>query len=143
MFVERISLWNTLSKLWTAAPAPISFETNHPQSVRLVGNELKAQGSIDQTNFLKLIEKGKNAYAAGVRELVVNLETVDRISNAGLFALYSLALIFDGKEPPSYSDGHSALAQMKHDLNIGVATPAIVFANASAGHEGQLAMLGY
>ena len=144
MFVEKNrSTWNLLTARLSVAQRPITFETTSPPAVRLVGNELKAIGSLDRSNTLELIDKGQRAYEKGLGNLVINLAQVEEISLAGLFGLYSLVMIFRGEKPPAYADGHSALAQMKRDMEAGVFSSAVVFKNVSARHEEQLALLGY
>ncbi|MEM8861473.1 MAG: hypothetical protein AAGD96_24385, partial [Chloroflexota bacterium] len=97
-----------------------------------VKNFLRPQGAIDHKNYLDVIETGKRAYAFGFKEMTLDFSQVEEISSSGLFALYSLDLIFSGQEPPAAAGGYGALRQMvNHFQSVGESS-SLHFENVSA-----------
>ena len=117
---KNSSIWTKIAESFSLSGKPITFEIKQPQTVRLAGNTIKVVGSLKGSNYLDLIEKGREATYAGMEQLTVDLAQTDQITNTGLFALYSVIKLFRGEEPPVYTDGFSALAQMKQDMQVKV-----------------------
>lgn len=130
MFFQKITFPRFFAKSQSAYQV-VEAQTAPIKGIRRVGNELRLTGSINCKNYLQLIDEGRQAYKQGAKQLVVDLEDVDETSTSGLFALYSLLLIFDGEEPPVHLGGHAALAQMSHDLKTRNRRSALRFKNAA------------
>ena len=57
---------------------------------------LHLQGDLDSSNYTDVIKQGQELFAAGTRDLVIDLEKVPFMSSAGLMALHTIALLFRG-----------------------------------------------
>ena len=55
-----------------------------------------------------VIDEGRRLYTEGARDLLLDLRSVPFMGSSGLVALHSLALIFNGKEPPDPESGWAA-----------------------------------
>lgn len=75
---------------------------------------MRLDGDLDASNFETVIDEGRRLYAEGSRDLLLDLRSVPFMGSSGLVALHSLALIFNGMEPPDPESGwsaHHAIAQ--------------------------------
>lgn len=78
---------------------------------------LQAQGELDRFTYLDLINKARELYENGQRFLIVDMSGVREIGIAGLFALYSITLLFRGEEPLDPEGGWAALYSMANHLD--------------------------
>ncbi|MBP6788239.1 MAG: STAS domain-containing protein [Candidatus Promineofilum sp.] len=85
-----------------ADPIPVQVMTLH--------------GELDASNYLDVIERVRQLYAAGARQLVIDLSDVSFLSSSGLVALHSSALVMRGDEPPSPDLGWSAFHAIASDV---------------------------
>ena len=69
---------------------------------------LRLDGDLDASNFEMVIDEGRRLYKEGARDLLLDLRSVPFMGSSGLVALHSLALIFNGKEPPDPESGWAA-----------------------------------
>ena len=65
-------------------------------------------GELDASNFQSLIDVARGLRAAGTSRLVVDMSDLTYMASSGLVALYSIALIMRGDEPPDPEGGWSA-----------------------------------
>jgi anti-anti-sigma regulatory factor len=65
-------------------------------------------GELDASNFQSLIDVGHELRASGTERLVLDLAGLTYMASSGLVALYSLALILRGEEPPDPEEGWGA-----------------------------------
>ncbi len=72
-------------------------------------------GELDASNYERLIEVIRDAYAHGARGLVLDLAKLTFMASSGLFALHSAVRIMRGETPPDPEAGWGALHQMAHD----------------------------
>jgi len=143
MFLQKIAFPKFFAKSQPTLQTIDYRSSSSAEVVRVVGNEIKITGPLDRKSYLQVIEAGRKVYKQGYKQLVINLERVKNISTPGLFALYSLLLIFQGQEPPMHIGGHAALSQMSHDLkhkNIG---SPLQFENGSAQLVSILDQVGF
>jgi anti-anti-sigma factor len=68
----------------TEKPAPVTI--------------LHLNGVLDGSNYETLIEEANKLYAAGVRDVILELSELTFISSAGLGALHRMALLFGAKK---------------------------------------------
>ena len=78
---------------------------------------LRLQGDLDGSNYLELIAAAKTAQQGGTNHLLLDLGSVPYMSSAGLVALHSSVLLFEGKQPPDPEAGWSTLKSVA--LNTG------------------------
>jgi anti-anti-sigma regulatory factor len=83
---------------------------------------MQLHGELDASNYLDVIARAKELYAAGTRHLLLDLDGLSFISSAGLMALHSIALIMKGEKPPDPEHGWSAFHAVERDLEGGKAT---------------------
>jgi anti-anti-sigma regulatory factor len=69
---------------------------------------IRLQGELDASNYLQLIARVKELYAAGSRRLLLDLSNLSFMASSGLVALHSIVLIMNGEEPPDPEYGWSA-----------------------------------
>ncbi len=73
---------------------------------------IKLEGQLDGQTYQELINKGREVYAAGWRDFLIDLAGLTYISSAGLVALHSLALLVRGEQLPDPESGWSAYRSM-------------------------------
>ena len=72
-------------------------------------------GELDASNYERVIEVVRDAYARGARGLVLDLARLTFMASSGLFALHSALRIMRGETPPDPEMGWGALHEMSHD----------------------------
>lgn len=73
---------------------------------------LHVTGRVDSSNYLKLIDKARELFVGGTEYLLLDLESCDFLSSAGLFALHSIALIAHKLEPLDPEHGWESLRKV-------------------------------
>ncbi len=77
---------------------------------------MKLEGALDGSCYLEVIEKAKDLYQAGTRDLLLDFSLVSFLSSAGIVALHSIALIMRGELPLDTEDGWGALRAIGNEL---------------------------
>lgn len=77
---------------------------------------LQALGELDRFTYPDLINKARELYENGQRFLIVDISEVQEMGLSGLFALYSIAMIFQGEEPLDSEGGAVAMRSMASHL---------------------------
>jgi anti-anti-sigma factor len=72
-------------------------------------------GELDASNYERLIEVVRDAYARGTRGLVLDASKLSFMASSGLFALHSAFRIMRGETPPDPEAGWGALHEMAGD----------------------------
>ncbi len=80
---------------------------------------LDLDGELDASNYLDVIERVRQLYAAGARRLIIDMSNLKFLSSSGLVSLHSAALIMRGDEPPSPELGWSAFHAIASDVEQG------------------------
>ena len=80
---------------------------------------ISINGELDASNFQSLIDVGRELRAAGADRLVVDMSGLSYMASSGLVALYSLAVIMRGDEPPDPEGGWSAFHAIGTDSDAG------------------------
>ncbi len=81
---------------------------------------VKLDGQLDGQTYQELINKAREAYAAGWRNFLIDMTDLSYISSAGLVALHSVALLARGEELPNTEQGWSAYRSMGSTREAGV-----------------------
>lgn len=78
------------------------------------------EGELDASNYERVIESVRAAYADGARGLVLDIANLTYMASSGLFALHSAVRIMRGDTPPDPEAGWGALHEMAadHDANV-------------------------
>lgn len=79
-------------------------------------------GELDASNYERVIDVVRQAYAQGARGLVIDMTKVTFMASSGLFALHSALRIMRGETPPDPEMGWSALHQVAQDHDNAAAT---------------------
>ena len=103
---------------------------------------LTLSGELDASNYLDVIERVRQLYEGGTRQLVIDLSDVSFLSSSGLVALHSAALVMRGDEPPSPDLGWSAFHAIASDVEEGFETCCIL-ANPQGRVRKSLEMTGF
>jgi anti-anti-sigma regulatory factor len=61
---------------------------------------LQIHGELDRSNYQTVIARAREAYDAGARDLLLDLEYVPFMGSSGLVAFHSIALLMRGETPP-------------------------------------------
>jgi hypothetical protein len=77
---------------------------------------LQAQGELNRFTFEDLINKARELYENGQCRLIVDMSEVGEVSLSGVFALYSVAVLFRGEKPLDPEGGIAALSSMVNYL---------------------------
>jgi anti-anti-sigma factor len=72
-------------------------------------------GELDASNYERVIDAVRSAYADGARGLVLDLANLSYMASSGLFALHSAVRIMRGDTPPDPESGWGALHEMAAD----------------------------
>ena len=72
-------------------------------------------GELDASNYERVIEIVRNAYAGGARGLVIDASRLTFMASSGLFALHSALRMMRGEMPPDPEMGWGALHEMDHE----------------------------
>jgi len=73
---------------------------------------LSLVGQLDGQSFQSLIDKARDEYQAGAKNILLDMSELTYISSAGLVALHTVALLLRGEELPDPEQGWSALKSM-------------------------------
>lgn len=76
-------------------------------------------GELDASNYERVIDAVRQAYAGGARGLVLDMAGVSFMASSGLFALHSAVRIMRGETPPDPEAGWGALHEMSGDDDSG------------------------
>ena len=79
-------------------------------------------GELDASNYERVIDVVRSAYAQGARGLVIDMAELTFMASSGLFALHSALRIMRGETPPDPEMGWSALHQVAQDHDSAAAT---------------------
>jgi anti-anti-sigma regulatory factor len=77
-----------------------------PVAVMAVG------GQLDGQTYQEAISKAQELYAAGTRDILLDLSNLTYISSAGLVALHTMALILRGEALPDAEHGWASIKSM-------------------------------
>lgn len=103
---------------------------------------LHLDGELDASNYLDVIERVRQLYTGGARQLVLDLSDLTFLSSSGLVSLHSAALIMRGEEPPSPELGWSAFHAIASDVERGFET-CCVLVNPKGRVRKTLEMTGF
>src|SRR4051812_26004111 len=95
---------------------------------------LALEGELDASNYESLIEEVRGLYAAGDRNLLLDLSALTFMASSGLVALHAIVLVMHGEEPPDPEGGWSAFhainsavegGDRNHEVQLCGAQPAV------------------
>lgn len=78
---------------------------------------VRLDGELDASNYSALITQTEELYAAGTRDLLLDLEKLSFVSSSGLVALHRMALIMRGETLEEAEEGWSAFHGITRDLD--------------------------
>ena len=81
---------------------------------------LSPHGQVDASNYQDLIAEAERAYAAGTRDILLDLGDVSYMSSSGLVALQSIAALLRGEDIPTMEAGWEAFQGPRRDKESGV-----------------------
>ena len=81
---------------------------------------LALQGDLDASNFQDVIVKAKDVYQSGGRYILLDMSGIPFMSSSGLVALHSVAILFQGKQPPDLEHGWEAFHSIDRDREGGL-----------------------
>ena len=81
---------------------------------------LHIKGELDASNYQILIDKAREAYADGTRNVLLDLSEVPYMGSSGLVAFHSVALLMRGERPPDPEGGWGALRSIDRERGAGL-----------------------
>lgn len=81
---------------------------------------LQLNGAMDASNYTEAIQKAQELYDGGARDLIVDLSNVPYISSAGLMAIHTMALVFNGMQTTNTQSGRPSFRAVdpKRDQSV-------------------------
>lgn len=70
---------------------------------------IRVQGSVDGSNFRRLIDQAQQLYDAGTRRIILELSGCDYMSSSGLVALNAISKLLRGEQTPETENGWALL----------------------------------
>lgn len=83
------------------------------QAGRVEVTVVSLSGQLDGQTYQELIGKAKELFAAGTRNLLLDLSELTYISSAGLVAFHTVALLLRGEAIPESEDGWASMKAVK------------------------------
>jgi anti-anti-sigma regulatory factor len=80
---------------------------------------LHIKGELDASNYQIIIDKAREAYAGGTRNVLLDLSEVPYMGSSGLVAFHSVALLMRGETPPDPEGGWGALRSIDREREAG------------------------
>lgn len=77
---------------------------------------MRLDGELDASNYESVIAQTQALYAAGTRDLLVDLENLEFVSSSGLVGLHSMALVMRGDTLEDAEEGWGAIRAMSRDV---------------------------
>ena len=81
---------------------------------------LHINGELDASNYQIIIDKAKETYAGGARNVLLDLSEVPYMGSSGLVAFHSVALLMRGETPPDPEEGWGALRSIDRERDAGL-----------------------
>ena len=81
---------------------------------------LHINGELDASNYQIIIDKAKETYAGGARNVLLDLSEVPYMGSSGLVAFHSVALMMRGETPPDPEGGWGALRSIDRERDAGL-----------------------
>lgn len=103
---------------------------------------LSFQGDLDRLTYRELINKARDLYESGYRNLVLDMSGISNLGLSGAFALYSTAVLFNGGTPLDPAGGLKALHAMA-DKIVGQPTHHFKLLRPQAAVKKVLAQTGF
>jgi anti-anti-sigma regulatory factor len=92
----------------------MELAVDHAQA-RVPVTIVRIKGNLDGSNYQTLIDQAKELYAAGARDMLIDLSGCDYVSSAGLVALHSIVKMLRGEAPVDPESGWDALHDIDRD----------------------------
>ena len=80
---------------------------------------LGLKGDLDASNFQEVIEKAKDIFSSGGRDLLLDMSQLKFLSSSGIVALHSIALIMRGDRPHDLDNGWNTFHAVQEDKSSG------------------------
>jgi anti-anti-sigma factor len=99
-------------------------------------------GELDASNYLRLVDDVRELYAAGTRNLLIDLSDLSFIASSGLVALFSIVKVMIGEEPPDPEYGWGAFHEVSRSVEEGGGQSAVQLCCAQSSVREVLARTG-
>ena len=86
---------------------------------RVAVTVLQPHGELDASNYRDLIDKAREAYDRGARDIVLDLGDVPYMSSSGLVALQSIGAMLRGEMPVDPEEGWGAYHAIDRERDAG------------------------
>ena len=80
---------------------------------------LRLDGDLDAATYETVINKGRELYDGGARDVILDLRSVPYMGSSGLVALHAIALLFEGEPLPDLEAGWEAHHAIGRSIQAG------------------------
>jgi anti-anti-sigma regulatory factor len=92
----------------------------YQQQGRVSVTVMQLIGKLDGSNYMQLIEEARQAYLAGVRDLLIDMSQLSFLSSAGIAAIHKTALMFRGEPVAGDEMGWASYHAIDRDRTNGI-----------------------
>jgi anti-anti-sigma regulatory factor len=82
---------------------------------------LRLDGDLDAATYEQVIDRARELYSSGARNIVLDLRSVPYMGSSGLVALHAVALLFEGEQVPDLDSGWEAHHAIGRSIQSGKA----------------------
>jgi anti-anti-sigma regulatory factor len=82
---------------------------------------LRLDGDLDAATYEQVIDRARELYSSGSRNIVLDLRSVPYMGSSGLVALHAVALLFEGEQVPDLDSGWEAHHAIGRSIQSGKA----------------------
>ena len=127
--------------LWLEERAEIDIIVPPEARITAPLSVLHLHGSLDGSTYDSLVSIAQQELTAGIRQIVIDLENAQSISNAGIVGLYMVAALLGGKSLDKL-EGHEIVHQMRRAIEMEERCPGLILAAPAEGMSRALASCG-
>lgn len=77
---------------------------------------MQLEGELDASCYIEVVDKAKELYEAGTRNLLLDLSEMSFMSSSGLVSLHNIAMLMRGEEPPHPEAGWGVMHSMADNV---------------------------
>lgn len=82
---------------------------------------LRLEGDLDAATYEQVIDRARELYTGGARNIVLDMRAVPYMGSSGLVALHAVALLFEGEQVPDLDSGWEAHHAIGRSIQSGKA----------------------
>lgn len=117
----------TISPIWLEKRAEIDIIVPPEARITMPTAVLHLQGSLDGSTYEDLLSTAQRERATGVQKLIIDLEHVQSVSNAGIIGLYAIGALLHGESLDGL-EGYEVIHRMQRAIELEQSFPCLILA---------------